>query len=343
MSAGMKQNHANQASSHSFKIGLALSAGALGWLLIRQGLRAGRAARFQFKNKVVLITGGSRGLGLDLAREIAQEGAILVLCARNQEELERVRPELISLGARVHIEVCDISDEDNVEIMLKRVAQAFGHIDVLINNAGQIQVGPIDVMGVEQFHSIMNVNFFGAVYTTIKALPYLKRAKQPKVINITSFGGVVPVPHLLPYCSSKFAMVGFSEGLRVELDRHGIGVTTVVPGLMRTGSATQAEYRGDVESESHWFIAGATAPGLSLNARTAARRIINAARLDEGFVVLGWPAKVMRLGYVLMPNFVVKTAAFINRQMPFRMPEALQKVQRRELSENAREHNECIS
>src|SRR5205807_4694011 len=142
--------------------------------------------------------------------------------------------------------------------------------------AGTISVGPIQTMTVEDFRDAMDVMFWGMVYTTLEALPHFQRNQHGRIVNITSIGGKISVPHLLPYSCAKFAAVAFSEGLRAELHGTGVQAITIAPGLMRTGSFLNAEFKGDDEREAAWFSLSASLPGPSMSATRAARQIISA-------------------------------------------------------------------
>jgi short-subunit dehydrogenase len=262
--------------------------GLAGWKLY-QRLRSGES----MAGRVVLITGSSRGLGLALAEEFAAQGARLVICARDQRELEAARTRLSSLGAEVLAVPCNVSVQDDVQSLLKEATGRFGHLDVLVNNAGVIQVGPLEAQTLTDFQEAMDVMFWGTVYPTLAVLPQMRQRGGGHIANITSIGGKVSVPHLLPYSCAKFAAVGFSEGLRAELARHGIKVTTVVPGLMRTGSHLNAYFKGKNEDEFTWFSLGATLPVASMSARRAARRIVAAIRRNQAELILTPQAKAL--------------------------------------------------
>ncbi len=268
---------------------------------------AARAAVRRFgapslRGQVALITGGSRGLGLALARAFAREGCPVAICARDAEELERARMDLERRGAEVAAVRCDVTDRAQVEALIETVTRRFGRVDILVNNAGEIQVGPVESMTIEDFQRAMDVMFWGAVYPTMALLPHLIQRKTGRVVNIASIGGKVSVPHLLPYNCAKFACVGFSEGLRAELAQHGIKVVTIAPGLMRTGSYLNAMFKGDQERESTWFGLSASLPLLSMSGSRAARQIVEATRRGEAEKVLSTPANVLSRFHGLFPG-----------------------------------------
>jgi short-subunit dehydrogenase len=282
-----------------------LAAGAVGaGLVLRQRDRHRRA--LDFRDSVVLVTGGSRGLGLLLAREFGREGATVAICARDAAELERARAWLAEHGVTATTSVCDVADRGAVERMIDEVRQRHGVPDVLVNNAGIIQVGPIDTMTHEDFRRSMDINFWGTVNTTLTVLPEMRRRGRGRIVNITSIGGKVSVPHLLPYGAAKFAAVGFSEGLRAELEGEGVDVVTIVPGLMRTGSHVNAEFKGNAEAESRWFSLGATLPLVSMDAERAARQIVRAARHGSTVRVLSLPAIALATAHGVAPGVVTR-------------------------------------
>jgi short-subunit dehydrogenase len=227
-----------------------------------------------------VITGGSRGLGLALAREFGAAGARLVLCARGAGELEEAKATLVREGCArsedVFVVEADLAKREDCERVIAAATERFGAVDVLVNNAGIIQVGPVEDQRVESFEDAMRVNYFAMVYATKAVMPQMLARGRGRIVNIASVGGKVAVPHMLPYTASKFAVVGFSQGLNAELRGKGVRVTTVCPGLMRTGSAPQALVVGDRTAEYEWFSLGAMLPVVSVGAARAARRILNA-------------------------------------------------------------------
>src|SRR5262245_13594965 len=190
---------------------LAVGVGMLGLLRVR------RPQYWSLAGRVVLVTGGSRGLGLALARQLLAEGAQVAMCARDQDTLARARDDLERCGGSVLAVQCDVTDRDAVTRMVQNVTDHFGAIDALINNAGTIAVGPVETMDVDDFSRAMNVNFWGPLYAILAVLPGMRRRRSGRILNVASIGGKISVPHLLPYSASKFALVGLSEGLRAEL------------------------------------------------------------------------------------------------------------------------------
>ncbi|MGH9900873.1 MAG: SDR family NAD(P)-dependent oxidoreductase, partial [Pyrinomonadaceae bacterium] len=218
------------------------AAGAGALLAARTFVRRWR--EYDLRGKTVLITGGSRGLGLVLARELAREGANLAICARDPAELERARVDLINRGANAIAFPCDVTDRAQVKELVDVVRHRFGRIDVLVNNAGVIQVGPVEEMTLEDYEEAMRTHFWGPLHMILEVLPDMRRRGGGRIVNVSSIGGKIGVPHLTPYSASKFALVGLSEALRAELGKDGVVVTTVCPGLMRTGSPRNATFKG---------------------------------------------------------------------------------------------------
>ncbi len=200
--------------------------------------------------------------------------------------------------------------------MIDLVTLQFGGIDVLVNNAGTIEVGPMETMTIGDFEEAMKTHFWGPLYTSLAVLPHMRRKRQGRIVNISSIGGKVSVPHLLPYSASKFALVGFSEGLRAELMKDNIYVTTVCPGLMRTGSARNALFKGQHRKEFAWFVAGDSLPVTSISAIRAAKSILSACRVGRSELVLSIPAKLAVAFHGLFPGMTADLNAIINGLLP---------------------------
>lgn len=271
---------------------------------------------YNFRDKVVVITGGSRGLGLVLAREFAKQKARLAICARDLDELARAREDLHAQHAEVLTLQCDVTKRSQVDELMARVRDEYGRIDALVNNAGTIEVGPFEVMTVVDFEKAMNTHFWGSVYTSLAVIPEMRRRRQGRIVNISSIGGKVSVPHLLPYCASKFALVGFSEGLHSELAKDGIVVTTVCPGLMRTGSARNAYFKGKHRAEYALFSLSAALPITSMNAERAARQIISASKRGKAEVILSLQAQLAAVFHGIFPGMTAEILGAVNQLLP---------------------------
>jgi NAD(P)-dependent dehydrogenase (short-subunit alcohol dehydrogenase family) len=282
----------------------ALAAGALtvGATLISRALRNVRSMNFH--DKVVLITGGSRGLGLLVARELGGEGAHVFIAARDENELARARQDLEERGVKVETLRCDVAVREEAGQLVEQVVSRAGRLDVLVNNAGIIQVGPLDHMTPGDFEEAMGVHFWGPLHTTLAAVPVMRAQGGGRIVNVSSIGGRVGVPHLAPYCASKFALTGFSDSVRAELARDRIYVTTVLPGLMRTGSPFNAWFKGRYRDEFTWFAISDSLPGASIDARRAAQQLVEACRRGEAELVISWPAKMAIIANALMPEVV---------------------------------------
>jgi NAD(P)-dependent dehydrogenase (short-subunit alcohol dehydrogenase family) len=277
---------------------------------------ARRARLVDLAGARVLVTGGSRGLGLVLAREFGRHGARVAVCARDAEALDRARLDLEARGIPALAVPCDLTDRDQVSRMVSEVEAGLGGIDVLVNNAGIIQVGPLDSMTLEDFEAAMATNFWSAVHMAFAVLPIMRRQGGGRIVNVASIGGKISVPHLLPYSASKFALVGFSEGLRSEAGRDGIVVTTVCPGLMRTGSPRNAIFKGRHRAEYAWFAISDSLPGLTMSAERAARKIVEACRAGDAHVVLTHAAQVGDLAHALAPGLTATVLDLVNRVLP---------------------------
>jgi NAD(P)-dependent dehydrogenase (short-subunit alcohol dehydrogenase family) len=288
---------------------LAAGALALGGVLLSRGLRTGK--RMDFNGRIVVITGGSRGLGLLIARQLAEEGAHVTIAARDEAELQRAHEDLESRGARVHVVACDVGKRDQAERLIEETLQRHGRIDLLVNNAGVMKVGPVEHMDHADFEEAMAVHFWGPLHTTLAAVPAMKRQGGGRIVNISSIGGKIGVPHLTPYCASKFALTGLSDSLRGELAKDGIFVTTVCPGMMRTGSPFNAWFKGNYRDEFTWFTISDSIPVASIDGGRAAAQVIEAARYGDAELVITLPAKLAVIANAVVPElmaFMMTTA-----------------------------------
>jgi NAD(P)-dependent dehydrogenase (short-subunit alcohol dehydrogenase family) len=259
--------------------------------------------RYAFQGRTAIVTGGARGLGLEISRLLVDEGARVAICSRTPGDIARAVVELSGRGGDVIGMACDVGDLKQVERFVRRVHEQWGPIDVLINNAGVIQVGPLAAMTFGDFEQALKVHVWGPLHCIHQTLPLLRSDGEGRIVNIASIGGKISVPHLLPYCASKFALVGLSQGLRAELLRKGVYVTTVCPGLMRTGSPRNALFKGEHRAEYAWFSIGGSLPGLSVSSSRAASQIVEACRRGDAEVVPGAAARAAILFHSLFPSF----------------------------------------
>jgi NAD(P)-dependent dehydrogenase (short-subunit alcohol dehydrogenase family) len=273
-----------------------------------------RATAFDLEGRVAIVTGGSRGLGFALCRELLDRGARVATCARGEEQLERARERL---GGDVLAVPCDVSDEQQVRSFVAQVEARLGPPAVLVNNAGVIAVGPLATQTRADFEEMLGIQLWGPIHMTYAVLPGMRERGQGRIANVTSIGGKVSVPWLLPYNTAKFGAVGFSEGLRAELAGTGIKVTTVVPGLMRTGSFLAAYFKGDrAELEYRLFTPLSATPATTVAATRAARRIVDALRFGDAEITLGLHAKLAARANGVAPGAVSNMLALVSRALP---------------------------
>jgi NAD(P)-dependent dehydrogenase (short-subunit alcohol dehydrogenase family) len=289
---------------------LLAACGLAGLLLLR------RPVNYSLADKVVVITGGSRGLGLAMAREFSRNRAKVALLARDGLELERAATDLRSSGAEVTTWTCDVQRNQDVKKTISAIGQEYGRIDVLVNNAGIMLVAPLDLMVKADFEEAMDMHFWAAYRVTMAALPLLKQSRPSRLVNILSIGGRVAVPHMAPYCASKFATAGFSDAIRAELAREGVHVTSVSPGLMRTGSHINAEFKGSHAKEFAWFSISAGMPFLSIDAARAARQIVEAARSGRPELTITLQARALILAQAVAPNLFARALQLVNALLP---------------------------
>ena len=247
-------------------------------------------------DKVVLVTGASRGLGTDMARLFAREGAKLVLAARSGAGLEQLRDELTAKGVTALATPADVGDYESLQALVKEVESTLGGIDVLINNAGIEDVADFETMSPERIEEIMHVNVVGLMWLTRLALPGMIARGSGHVCNISSVAGLTPVPHNAVYSASKHAIVGFSRSLRWELAEHGIEVSVVCPGFVDGGMFAE------------W---GRPAPKASpaVSPQKVAEGVVRAVLDNKGeMVVTRGLTKIADVTFALIPELAGKIA-----------------------------------
>ena len=255
---------------------------------------------------VVIITGASDGIGAELARQMAQsQGSklTLVLAARSADKLEAVAQQCRQLGARVKVRPTDVGVEADCRGLVRDTQQAFGQIDTLVNNAGMSAHALLEeVTDLAWYEQLMRINLWGSVWCTHAALPHLKASKG-RIVAVSSLAGLVGVPGRTAYSTTKFAMNGFFEALRVELQPHGVSVTLAYPGVV----ATEIRYRGfnaqgDAAGKSGLDESGA------MTVETCARLIREGMDRRERDIVMSFKGKLSRWMKLIAPRLVDRLA-----------------------------------
>jgi NAD(P)-dependent dehydrogenase (short-subunit alcohol dehydrogenase family) len=266
--------------------------------------------------RAIFITGGSRGLGLELGREFGRRGFAIAFCGRDADEVARAQYDLERRSIACAGLVADITVQNEIAAAIGQAESRFGGLWGLINDAGIIEVGPYADMTVEDYRRAIDTHVFGPIYAVDAALPGMRNRGEGRIVNIASIGGRVSVPHLLPYSVSKFALVGYSEGLRAALRGDGVLVTTVIPGLMRTGSPENAEFKGRHRSEYAWFSIFDSLPLLTVDVTTAAREIADATERGSPTLTISLPAKILSLVHGVLPGLTGEVLALVNAVLP---------------------------
>ena len=272
--------------------------------------------RIAVRDRSVLITGGSRGLGLQLAREFGRRGARVTICGRDADEVARAGADLTTRGIEMLAVVADVRLPSDVERACAQAARRFDGVDVLVNNAGIIAVAPLDAVTSADYEDAMATHFWAPLFAVDALLPSMRARGAGRIVNIASIGGRISVPHMLPYSASKFALVGWSEGLRAELVRERIYVTTVVPGLMRTGSPENASFKGRNRLEYAWFSIADSLPFLSVDVTAAAAAIVDATERGDAELTISAPAVLASLAHGLFPSAVTELLGVVARALP---------------------------
>ena len=292
-----------------------LWAALAGFAVVRELIQ--RRKFIELQGKVVLITGGSRGFGLAMAEEFAQEGTKLVICARESDELARAQAKLQALGADVLTVECDVKKPEEVQQLITQATTRFGHVDILVNDAGIISAGPLNTLTRSDFEESMNIIFWGTYNTTMAVLPQMQARGNGRIVNIASVGGKASIPHLLSYASAKFAVVGLSEGLHAELAQEGIDVITVAPGLMRTGSQVNAIAKGDKHKEEYALFALIDSlPGSSISVQRAAKQVVRATKRGDTELIISVPAQILARLHGAFPGLITDILTLSTRFLP---------------------------
>jgi short-subunit dehydrogenase len=205
-----------------------------------------------FENQVVLITGASSGIGRCLSIDFAKSGAVVIGCGRARERLDQTLTKIRSASPSSIMIPCDVGSREQVQTMMAKVLEQFGRIDILINNAGIGMRKPFVETSLETVEEIMRTNYLGMIYCIHAALPSMIARRSGHIVNISSIAGIAGFLNLSAYCASKFAMNGFSESLYHELKPHGIHVSVICPGPVRT--EFNRPFAGEPPQSPPWLI-----------------------------------------------------------------------------------------
>ncbi len=271
---------------------------------------------YDVRNRTVFISGGSRGLGLELARVFGQRGARIAISARDPAELERARANLAAAGVTAFTIAADMRQRAESERALQTAQAKLGPIDVLVNNLGTISVGPLDAFTEDDYRDAMETHFWAPFYAIETLKPAMRARRDGRIVNVASIGGRVSVPHLLPYSASKFALVGYSEGLRAELLRDGVYVTTVIPGLDAHRQSGESVVQGTEPAGIRVVQHLDSLPFLSVDVREAAQAIVDATQRGAADVTISLPARIAQLVHGTLPGPVTELLALVARVLP---------------------------
>lgn len=268
---------------------------------------------------VAVVMGASRGLGLLCAAQLAHDGNRVVLVSRSRERCERARDQLGQCGVpldRLVVKECDARDGEAVESLIRHIEDEFGPIEIGLHVAGIIQVGPWQAWTHADFTDAIDTMLWGPVNFCLPLARRMTQRGHGRIGVVSSIGGRVAAPHLLPYSTAKFAAFGFGQGLATELSGTGVTLTNVVPGLMRVGSHLSASFTGDQQKEFAWFSAGASAPLLAMNADRAARRIVTAVSHGRPVLTLTPLAIIGSRVAGVAPGLTTRVLGLMGRLLP---------------------------
>ncbi len=291
----------------------AAAVGAGAWL-VRAAIR--RRRHYDLAGRVAIVTGGSRGLGLELARQLLERGAHVAICARDEADLRDAALDLRRRGGTVFSSQCDVTDPGQIERFIEQVRAELGPIDVLINNAGIITVGPFDAQNAEDFEQSYATHVTAPLTFAKSVLPDMRSRGGGRIANVASIGGLQPVPHMSAYVTSKHALVGLTQSMRAELADDNVLVTLVCPGTVQTGSPYAAGFKGDPEAEYGWFAASDNLPVLAIPAPALAGQILDA--IEDGDAELVTPANawLSSLFHGMFSGVSTELATLVNALLP---------------------------
>lgn len=237
--------------------------------------------------KTALITGASQGIGKATAVELARHGYDLVLVARQSDLLEATVVEVQKLGQQAVAIPTDVRDPAQVEDLVQKAIAYFGQIDVLVNNAGIYYMGPVEQATLEDWQQVLQTNLWGYIHTISALLPHFLERGSGTIVNVSSIGGLDPIPYQVPYTTSKYAITGLTKSLRSELSPKGIHVCGIYPSFIRTQLYERALFRGKDAESRHELVYKAFHSPLLEKPEVVARTIEQAIKHRRADVLVG--------------------------------------------------------
>ena len=300
--------------TRALTVGLYTAGGLVCGLVLSRTARGAGLSEY-FRAKHVVISGGTRGLGFTLAKELLAAGANVTIAGRSADTLATALASL-DAGGSVFGMPSDVRRQHAAEELITRSVERFGPVDILINNAAVIEVGPFRAQTIDDFSEAMDTHFWAPLFLTLAVLPSMRSRRSGSIVNIASVGGLIGIPHLAPYSASKFAQVGLTQAIAGELAADGVTVTSVTPGLMITGSPDHAIFKGNNRAEYAWFTLSDANPLISVPVEKAARRILRAICDGEAQATIGWTAAVAKTVNALFPETTAAMLRFAAGLLP---------------------------
>ena len=269
----------------------------------------------QTEKPLAWVAGGSRGLGYAIAHELGEAGHRVLITARTEADLDRARVQLAAEGVDVITRVHDVRDADGARELAAEVESRYGPIEVLVAVAGVLRVGPLPDRA-EEYAEPIDIMLRGPINLVHAVLPGMQQRDRGRIGIITSIAGIIPVPHLVAYSAAKHGAVGFARALTEELSGSKITVSTIIPGLMRTGGHWHADYIGRPTAEYAWFTALSAAPLMSMDAQRAAKIIVHGVINGRRKIIFTLPARIGELVYRMAPDAVGILIGAAGRLLP---------------------------
>jgi NAD(P)-dependent dehydrogenase (short-subunit alcohol dehydrogenase family) len=291
-------------------IGLGVAA-----LMLASAVRR-RVRRIDLRGRVAVVTGGGRGLGLAITRELVQRGCRVAICGRDGELIRRSVGALTAEGAEVMGHACDAADAAQVDSFMARVIEQYGRIDLLVNNAGQCFVGPAAELAPADMQSALRNIFWTHYYPTLAVLPQMRSRKFGRIANITSIGGKLPVPHQAAYVAAKYAATGWSQTLGIELSKDGVFVSTISPPPLRDGAPLHVHFNGSVEEEFRWFTRSLTSRISAISAERTARTVVDALAHADRERAVSLSSWFLSRAHGLAPTVMARCLTWVDRLLP---------------------------